>query len=128
VAHGAAADERLGHAVDADRAEHTCRLAHRLHRFLKRDGVEHCGEHSHVVGGRAGDVPVLGKRRAADEIPAPHDNPQLHTHLGDINALAGDVFQLSGFDPETSLVAKSFAADLQEHALVGRSLWHERRL
>jgi hypothetical protein len=120
VPHRSAADERLGHAVDADRALHPRRLTQLFHRLLERDGVEDGGEHAHVVGGRAGDVPLGAEGRAADEIASPDDHRELHAHPADLDALAGDFVQLIPFDAKAPFGAEPLPADLEEHALVNR--------
>ena len=55
MAHGAAADERLGHLVHFDGAEQTRVAAHLFERVLQGETVDHGGEHAHVVAGGAVD-------------------------------------------------------------------------
>ena len=119
--YGASADEGLADAVDANRRQHARWLADLFHRFLKRDRVQHGGQHSHVVGGGAGDVAVFGEGRTADKISAANDHRQFHAHLRDFNALAGDPLEFCRLDPKASLVAESFTADFQQDPLVDRS-------
>ena len=52
---------------------------------------------------------IFGKRRAANEIPASHNDPQLHAHFCDFNALLGDPLEFVGFNSEPAFVAESFA-------------------
>ena len=114
----AAANERLADAVDADGGLHARGLAHALHGFLERDGVDHGRQHAHVVGCGAGNIPILGKRRPADEIPPAHNDGKLHAHLGDLDALTGDILQFGRFDAERALVTESLPTDFQENARI----------
>ena len=52
------------------------------------------------------------------KFPPPTTMASSHAHLRDFDALAGDVFQLGGFDAEGALVAESFAADFQKHSVI----------
>src|ERR1019366_2237286 len=71
VADGAAADVGLGDLVDGDGRLHAAVDVQFLDRVLQRDGINHGGEHAHVVGGHAVHVDgLLG--HAAKEVPASH--------------------------------------------------------
>ena len=78
VADGAAADEGLGDAVDAD-GGHARAWAGRIVSIVswKREGVDDGGEHAHVVGGGARDVAGVGEGFAADEVAAADDDGEL---------------------------------------------------
>ena len=108
------------------RRHHARRLAHRFHRFLEGDGVEDGGEHAHVVGGGAGDVAFFAEGRAADEISAADDDGELDAGFADVHQLAGDAVELIALDARAALRTETFAADLQEHTLVGRAIGHGR--
>ena len=73
VAHGAAANERLGHRAHLDGGEHARRHAGVLERVLQRQGVDHRGEHAHVVAGRAVHAAGAGGQAAKDVAAADHD-------------------------------------------------------
>lgn len=63
-------------------------------------------------------LPSSAKVAPRMKFPPYHDG-KLHSHLRDLDALAGDVFQLGAFDAEGAFAAETFAADFEQDAGVG---------
>ena len=73
VPHGAPADVRLGYLLHLDRREHTGVGAVPLERLLDGEGVQHRGEHAHVVAGGAVHAFSGGGHPTVDVAAADHD-------------------------------------------------------
>ncbi len=89
VPHRPPANIRLSYLVHEHRCHHPALHIALLQRILQGDGVDHRGQHAHVVGGDP--VHFLGLlSHAAKEIAASDNNPDLDTQRVNIGNLAGD--------------------------------------
>ena len=74
----AAADERLGNFLHADRGQEPGRASFVLERVLQCQTVDHGRRHPHVVGGRFLDhVRAARELRPAEDVAAAHDDRKL---------------------------------------------------
>ena len=134
VAHGAAANVRLGHLVHEDGAHHPAGDAALLERVLHGDGVDDRGEHAHVVGADA--VHLLGLLGdAAEEVASADDDADLDAQRVDIDDFAGDFGDLAGIEAEAARAGQYLTRKLENdpfiHAfssIAYRRLWRSRSL
>ena len=123
MADGPAADVRLGHLVHLDGGHHARGDARLFERVLQRQGVDHRGQHAHVVGRDA--VHVLRRRgHAAEEIAAAHHQSDLDAGLGHFGDFGRQAFHSLRIDAERAAAGQHLAAQLEKDALVFR---HGRR-
>src|ERR1039457_3935345 len=123
MAQGASADVRLGHLVHLDGAHDPGMHADLFQGVLQRQGIDHGGEHAHVVGGHA--IHVLGGGRdAAEDIAAAHHQPDLDAGGGYRGHFRGQLIDTRGVDAESGASGQRFAAELEHDSLILR---HWRR-
>ena len=97
-----------------------------LERILKRQRVDHRGQHAHVVGGGAIHA-ARARGDAAEDVAAADDDGRLHAHRLDLADLAGDLRGNGRIDAVALLAHEGFAGEFQEDAFVeARSGGHER--
>ena len=119
MAHGAAADVRLGEGAHLDRAQDAGAEPAALEEILQRERVDHGREHAHRVGG--GPVhPVGAGRGAADDVSAADDDPQLRSALKPLLDLPGQAPERGGVDSLPLIPGQDLTAQLQEEAAPGR--------
>ena len=80
---GAPEDERFGDVLHFDGGLHPRDNAALLEFTLQREAVDHSGEHSHVIRGRAIHAAMTGGE-AAPDIAAADDNRNLHAEVVDL--------------------------------------------
>ena len=121
VAHGAAADVRLGHLLHVDRREHPRVGAVALERLLHGERVQHGREHPHVVAGRA--VHALGRRRhAAVDVAAADHERDLEPARAHVDELARERRRRScASRPYSRRAHQGLAGELQQDALERRT-------
>ena len=92
VAHGAAANVRLGQLLDLDGRHHARRHARALERVLQRERVDDRGQHAHVVALRAIHA-FAGAAQAAEDVAAADHQAELHAGRVDLGELGRGLFQ-----------------------------------
>jgi hypothetical protein len=94
VTNRAAQDEWLGHVLHLDRGLHSRLHADLDQTALQREAVDHRGQHSHVVSGRAIHAAVRGRQTAPDISSADHDRnlyPEIANLLHALGYFADDL-------------------------------------
>ena len=114
--HRTATDERLGHLRHRDRGLDTRRHTLFFEGVLQRHGVDHRGEHAHLVTGHAFDA-FLASLEPAKNITAANDHADLHAEPRNLAYLRCNVVNRLGTN-SASLSAKDFSADLQQDTAV----------
>src|SRR5208283_3596851 len=115
VAHGAAADVRLGDLADFNGGHDAADQAELLDGVLQRDGVDDGGEHAHVVCGDAVHVDgLLGD--AAEEVAASNDDSDLASEGVDSGDLGGHLVNEDSVDAEARTCGEGFSGELEEDA------------
>ena len=97
MAHGAAADERLGHLGHGDGALHAGGDAELFQRILQGQRVDDGGQHAHVIAGGALDA-ALAAGQAAENIAAADHHHDLHAQVAHLADLLGHVLHRLGAD------------------------------
>ena len=97
MANGAAPDVILADLVDSQRRHDPRIRALRLESVLKRERIDHGGEHAHVVGGHAVHAGP-GEARAAEDVASAEHHGHLHAHLRDLSNLRGDALEHGRID------------------------------
>src|SRR5580704_94445 len=116
---GPAADVRFGHLVHLDGGHYAGGHASFFKRVLKRNRVDHRGQHAHVIG--RDPVHIHGGRSdAAEEIAAAYDETDLDTGAGDFGDFRSEAFDSFGIDAERTAAGESLAAEFQNDAGVFR--------
>src|SRR3974377_2450147 len=118
MACGVAADERFADLVHFDSALHAGVDPDFFERVLKRQGVEHSGEHAHVIAGRTIDFETL-LARAAENIAAAYHNGNLHAELVDVAKFFGDFVDGLAVNAETLRPLERFTRNFEKNAMVG---------
>jgi hypothetical protein len=117
---GPPANVRLGHAVHGDRRHDPRFAAQRLQSVLQRQGVDHRGEHPHVVGGRFLNVRVRPlELRPAEDVAAADDQRDLTPRIRRLLHLPGDVDDLLHADSPLAGMAEALAGELKDDAFEG---------
>ena len=128
VPQGTPQNEGLRHVVHFDRGLHAGRHAEVLQAAHQGHAIDHCGQHSHVVGRGAVHAAVGGGQTAPD-VAAADDHRELHaqgSHFLDFSGeRADDLGRDIIFAPR---FAQGLAADFQEHAAVLRRFGHTGRV
>ena len=108
VAHGAAADEGLGHGAHLDRRHHARDDAVLLERILHRQSVDDRREHAHVVASRA--IHALGAgRHASEDVASADDDADLDAEALNFGDVGGDSASDGGVDAEGLFAHQRFA-------------------
>ena len=115
--HGAPPDVWLGNLVHEHRRHHPALHPALFQRVLQRDGVDHRGEHAHVVG--AHPVHLLGLLfHAAEEIPAAHHDADFHTQSVDFRDLTGNLRHFIGIQTKAAVPGQRLSRKLQYDSFV----------
>ena len=117
MAHGAAADERLGDLADVDRRLHAGGHAPLLQGVLEGEGVDHRGEHAHVVAGHAVDAAVAGGE-AADDVAAADDDRHLDPEVWMSRISSAMAATTASSMPNGCVAHQGLAGDLEEDPAV----------
>ena len=97
-----------------------------LERVLQRQGVDHRGEHPHVVAGHPVDALVAG-RDAADDVAAADHDRQLDAEPVDLGDLVGDPARPPRLDAEALRAHQGLAGELEQHPSCTPDVIPERR-
>ena len=84
-----------------------------LQGVLERQGVDHRGEHAHVVAGHAVDAAVA-RGQAADDVAAADDDGDLHPQGVDVADLVGDRRHHRLVDAEGLRAHQGLARELEQ--------------
>ena len=104
--HRAPPDVRLCNLVHEHRGHHPALHSALFESILQGDGVDHRGQHAHVV--RAHAVHLLGLLLyAAEEVPAAHHQADFHAQCMNLRELAGNLGHLFGIQAKAALARKS---------------------
>jgi len=122
VAEGPPADPLLGDLGHRDGGHRPGRDAGVLQRFLERQRVDHGREHPHVVAGRPVEATPAGGHAPEDVAAADHD-PNVHAKRVDGPDLGRDRADDVEVDPVLALAEQRLAAQLEQDALVPRSVF-----
>src|SRR3972149_1151922 len=122
VADGPAADEGLGPLPHLHRGEDAGDETLRLHHVLQGQGVDHGGQHAHVVAGDLVDTDASAEVVAAGEGAPAGDAGHLDARRGDILNLLGDQPQHRRVQRVGTAAGQRFPAELEEDAPVARRL------
>ena len=90
-----------------------------LERVLQRDGVDHGGEHAHVIAGDTIDS-LCGAADAAKDVAAADHDRDLHAHLLHDDDFVGDARERFGIDAVFALAHERFAGKFEKDATVTR--------
>src|SRR5665213_343318 len=124
VPHGAAADVRFRDLRHLDGGHRASRYADSFERILKGQSVDDRRQHAHVVACGSIEAQFAGSH-ATEDVSATHYERYLHSHLMDTLDLAGDRLHDGEIDAVVTRPAKSFTAQLEQHAVVlGRAISH----
>ncbi len=109
-----------------------CNLIHlnrRLHsgidsllfqRILQRQGIDHGGQHAHVIGGNP--VHLFGLfSHAPEEIASAHHDSDLDAQRSNVRQFRGDFVNAKRIDTETLGRGQSLAGKLKQNAFKNRS-------
>ena len=117
MAHGAATDEGLAHFLHVDGGQNAGGVAEFFQHVLHGQGIEHRGQHAHIVGG--GTFHALGGTgKAAEDVAAADDQGKFHAHVEQSADLLADGAHGFGVDTGFLLSGQGLAAQLEQHALV----------
>src|SRR3954469_18092713 len=103
--------------ADVDRRLHAGGHAPLLQGVLEGEGVDHRGEHAHVVAGHAVDAAVAGGE-APDDVAAADHHRHLDVELVDVADLVGDGGHHRLVDAERLRAHQGLAGDLEEDPAV----------
>ena len=117
VAHGAAADEGLGHLMHFDGAQQPRQHALLFERVLQRQPVDHRRQHAHVIAGGAVDRKRF-LARPAENVSAADDDGHLHAQVVHFLHFAGNAVDGFGVDPKSLRTLERFAGKFQNNASV----------
>ena len=118
MAYGAAADEGFAHRLHGNGGLHARVDPGGLERALKRQRVNHRGQHSHVVGGHPVH-PLRRARKPTEDVAAADDHADLHARADDFGDFASDLGDVLHVDALPAVAAeRRLAGDFQEDALV----------
>ena len=107
----------LGNLSDVDRRQDPGLQVDFLERVLQRHGIDHAGEHPHIVG--VGAVHALFRsRHAANDIAAADHDADLDVHLVYFADLIRDPTDHPGVDAKAVIAGESFTGQLNQHAAV----------
>ena len=129
MADGAPADEGLGDRAHFDGSQHPRRDAVVFKRILQGQRVDHRGQHTHVIAGRAVHAAGAGGQ-AAEDVAAANHHRCLDTERLNFGDVLGDSGGNRGIDPVVLVAHEGFARQLQEDTFVvgrgrGRGGRHE---
>ena len=127
VAHGAAADVRLGDLVHEYGAHHPALHVALFQRVLQGDGVDDRGKHAHVVAAHPVHLPGL-LFHAAEEIPATHHQADFDAQGMNLGQLAGNLGHFIGVQAKAALASERLSRKLEHDSFVHSvsSIAHER--
>jgi len=91
MAEGPSPDEGLRHVFHFDRGHHAGLDAGLFERVLESEGVDHRGEHTHVVGRVAVHSALAGGGGAAPDVAAADDDGELQRGRDDLFDLVGEM-------------------------------------
>ena len=115
--HGPAADIGLRHLVHGNGAHYPGGHPGFLQGVLEGQGVDHGGQHAHVVG--HGPVDPLGAGfQAPEDVAAAHHDADFHLQVNHVLDFPGDGSQGGGVQAEFLLPGQAFAAHLEEDAAI----------
>jgi len=123
VADGAAADVVLAHVVDLDGAHHPALGAQLLQRVLHGQGIDHGGQHAHLVAGHA----VHAARRQAgttEDVAAPDHQAHFRARLARLDDFAGDAGDHGGIDAVILRPHQRLAGQFEQDAAIGEGSGH----
>ena len=93
------------------------KLAGLFNCVLQGDGVDHGGQHAHVIGGDAVHAyGLLGD--ATEEVTAADDDADLTAGVGDLGDLLGDGLDEYRIDTETATRGQGLTRELEQNTLV----------
>ncbi len=112
---GAAADKRLGNLVHLNRRLHSGVDALLFERILQCQGIDHCCEHAHMIGGNPVHFfGLLG--HAAKKIPSADHDRNLNSQGSHVSQLRGNFVNAKRIDAETLGRGQGLAGKLEQNA------------
>ncbi len=116
-------DVGLGELLHADRRHHPRLDPPPLEGVLEREGVDHGGEHPHVVGGDAVH-PLLRRLRPPHDVATADHEPERDAALVHLADFVGNVLHRRPPDPEAALAREGFARELEQDPAVSQIAGH----
>ena len=86
---------------------------------MQRKGVDHGGQHAHVISGGAIHAAGTGSQ-ATEDIATTDNERRLYAEGLDLTDVPGDAGCHSGIDPERLCAHEGFARELEENSAVHR--------
>ena len=119
MAHGAAANKRLGNLVHLDGRLHARIDSLLLECVLQRERVDHGCQHAHMVSGNTVHLfGLLG--HAAEKIPPTYDDCDLHAERMNVGKLCSDLVNARGIHAKALIGSKGLAGEFEEDAFENR--------
>src|SRR5262244_4112231 len=118
MAHGTAADVWLGHRAHLDGGQHAGGYPRLLDGVLEGEGVDHGGEHAHVVAGGAIHSPCA-RGNATEDVPTADDHRHLHAHGDHLADFLRDAPDRVGLDPIGLAPGQRLTGQLEQDAAIG---------
>src|SRR5580658_102332 len=117
----AAPDEGLGHLLHLNRRLHASVDILLFQRILQRQRIDHCGQHTHVIGGDAVHIASL-ICHATKEVAATHHDRKLHSQRVHVGQFRRNLVDASRIHTKALISSQGFSRKLEQNAFEGRGL------